>query len=183
MWRESSWPSQVGSATWVLQHQWIAKMTLIAQSHSLPLWLTLIHSQSQSLADNTPTEQFTDKIQVKSKKKTIQWESMISDIRSEAHANLQYDMSLAQEHWASSWLTALHNQEHIFALQKGSFRNALALCYGWQPIASHLPSNCVWSSFIIEHAMSCTKGGFHTHSDILKSEIWLLLCLQSSAMK
>ena len=74
-------------------------------SFTTPL-VTPMHSQSQSLADNTLTEQFTAKTHMKNRK-TNQWESMASDICSEAPANLQYSMSLTQEHGASSWLTAL----------------------------------------------------------------------------
>ena len=76
-------------------------------------------------------------------------------------------MSLAQGRGAWSWLTALPIQEHGFALHKEAFRDALALHYGWQ--SSHLPSNCACgASFTVEHALSCTRVGFHTlrHNDI-----------------
>ena len=81
--------------------------------------------------------------------------------------NIQYAKPLAQEHGASSWLTALPIQEHGFALHKDAFRDIPALRYGWQP--SHLPTNCVCgASLTIEHALSYTRGGFHTlrHNDI-----------------
>ena len=69
---------------------------------------------------------------------------------------MDYAMSLAQEHGVSSWLIALLMQEH--GLHKGAFHDALALRYGWQP------SNCACGAPItMEHAISCTKGGFHTH--------------------
>ena len=80
---------------------------------------------------------------------------------------LQYAMSLTQEHGASSWLTALPIQEPGFALQKGAFHDALALRYGWQP--SHLPSKCACEApYIVEHALSSTRCGFHTlqHNNI-----------------
>ena len=138
---------------------------MVMSNSTTPL-VTLIHSQSQSLADNTLTKQFTAKTLIKNRK-TNHWESTASDICSEAPANLQYAMSLALENGASSWLTALPIEEHRFALHKGAFCDALALHYAWQP--SHLPCNCACrASFTVEHALSCSRGGFDTlwHNDI-----------------
>ncbi len=48
--------------------------------------------------------------------------------------------------------------EHIFALHKGTFCDALCLRYGRQP--SRLPSHCVCGvNFTVEHALSCPCGG------------------------
>ena len=53
-------------------------------------------------------------------------------------------MDLAQEKDASNWLTSLPIQEFGFALHKGAFRDAfrdaLSLCYSWQP--SGVSSSC-----------------------------------------
>lgn len=66
---------------------------------------------------------------------------------------------LAQEKGASSWLTSLPLKEFNFALHKGAFRDAIALRYGWIP--NNIPTQCpCGSSFSIEHALSCSKGGF-----------------------
>ena len=66
---------------------------------------------------------------------------------------------LAEEKGASSWLTTLPIEEHGFSLHKGAFSDALALRYGWTP--SRSPTNCeCGSSFSVEHALSCNKGGF-----------------------
>ena len=57
--------------------------------------------------------------------------------------------------------------EHGFSLHKGAFRDALSLCYGWQLIP--LPGNCVYGKhFTIEHAFSCSQGGFPSlrHNDV-----------------
>ena len=39
------------------------------------------------------------------------------------------------------------------------FRDALCLCYNWQP--PHMPSNCVCGQpFSVDHALNCHTGGF-----------------------
>ena len=64
-----------------------------------------------------------------------------------------------QEKWCSSWLSTLPIMEHGFALHKGAFRDALCLRYGWHP--SNLPSYCsCGKEFTVEHALSCSHGGF-----------------------
>ena len=46
-----------------------------------------------------------------------------------------------------------------FALHKGAFRDALALCYGWPPL--YAPSHCVYDeSFSTAHALSCRLWGY-----------------------
>ena len=65
-------------------------------------------------------------------------------VRAQLPTSLQYAMDLAQEKGALSWLTALPIQEHKFTLHKGTFRDALALHYSWQP--THTPTNCSCST-------------------------------------
>ena len=86
--------------------------------------------------------------------------------------SLQSSMVLAQEKGASSWLTTLPIEEFGFALHKGTFQDALALRYNWQP--QHVPSTCACGTkFSVEHALSCPKGGFpsirHNESGIQPS--------------
>ena len=74
-------------------------------------------------------------------------------------ASLQRAVSLASEKGSSTWLTVLPLSEHGFALHKGAFPDALALRYGWIP--DRLPTKCACgSSFSVEHALCCAKGGF-----------------------
>ena len=76
-------------------------------------------------------------------------------------------MVLTQEKSASSWLTTLSISKHGFALHKGAFRDALALRYGWDP--PNTPSHCICGkSFTVEHALSCSFGGYPTlrHNEI-----------------
>ena len=70
----------------------------------------------------------------------------------------QRSVTLAKEKGASTWLSVKPIEEHGFALNKGEFRDALCLRYGWRP--KHLPSHCICGkAFNAEHAMSCNHGG------------------------
>ena len=76
-------------------------------------------------------------------------------------------MDLAQEPGASSWLTSLPIDEFGFALHKGAFHDAIALRYNWDPLHTPLRCDC-GTKFSVEHALSCSKGGFpsNRHNDI-----------------
>ena len=79
----------------------------------------------------------------------------------------QRAVTLVREKGSSTWLTALPLAEHGFTLHKGAFHDALALRYGWTP--SNLPAKCeCGSSFSVEHALSCARGGFPSirHNEI-----------------
>ena len=81
--------------------------------------------------------------------------------------NMQRSVNLSKEKGASSWLTTLPLKTHGFTLHKQAFRDALSLRYGWTP--NKLPSKCACgSSFTVEHALSCAKGGFPSirHNEI-----------------
>lgn len=60
---------------------------------------------------------------------------------------------------SSFWLTVISLQEHGFFQNKGEFHDALYLRYGWD--IKNAPKSCVYgSSFSIDHAMTCKRGGF-----------------------
>ena len=68
-------------------------------------------------------------------------------------------MRWAQEHGASTWLTALPLTAHGFNLTRREFLDALCLRYGWTP--ANLPSLCSCGrNFTVEHALSCMRGGY-----------------------
>ena len=52
-------------------------------------------------------------------------------------------------------------EEFGLTLHKGSFRDAIALWYGWQPLHT-LGHMCLWPNFCVEHVLSCLKGSFPT---------------------
>ena len=54
-----------------------------------------------------------------------------------------------------------------FTLHKAAFHDALALTYGWLP--NNMPSTCdCGKQFSVDHALSCSKGGFPSirHNEI-----------------
>ena len=67
---------------------------------------------------------------------------------------------------ASSWLGVLPLTEHRFNLHKGVFRDALSLTL-W--MATDPPSRqlCIEKHLTVEHAFSCSQGGFPSlrHND------------------
>ena len=73
----------------------------------------------------------------------------------------------AQEKGTSSWMVALPIQRHGFALDKGSFWDAIALRYGWH--LQMTPSNCrCGKDFSTDHVLTCKHGGWYTvqHNDL-----------------
>ena len=68
-------------------------------------------------------------------------------------------VNLAAEKGASNWLSVLLVAEHGFYLHKTAFRDAICLRFGWRP--KRLPEKCICgSSFTVEHALTCNRGGF-----------------------
>ena len=91
----------------------------------------------------------------------------VADLWERLPTPVQRATDVASEKGASAWLMALPLADHAFDLQKGSFRDAMCLHYGWQ--LHHLPSQCVCGKeFDQEHAFSCPTGGLPTlrHNEI-----------------
>ena len=66
-------------------------------------------------------------------------------------------MDLARERGASP--ISLPIEEHGLCLHNGAFVDALALRFGWAP--SRTPTSCTCgANFSVDHALSCSKGGF-----------------------
>ena len=95
------------------------------------------------------------------------YSTTLSSICANLNHSLQLAVDLATTKGASSWLSALPLAEHGFVLHKSAFHDALALFYGW-PL-SRTPSHCACgTSFTVDHALSCPKGGLPTlrHNEI-----------------
>ena len=82
-----------------------------------------------------------------------------AELKDKLPDSLQRAISLSTEKGSSSWLSTLPIAEHGFALHKSAFRDALCLRYGWYP--SNMPLHCTCGKqFSVEHALSCSHGGF-----------------------
>ena len=85
-------------------------------------------------------------------------QQLASDVRKTLSPLKQRIMDLLKEKGSSSWLSALPLKDHGFSLNKGEFRDALCLRYGWQ--LRNLPQYCICGKgFSTDHAMICTHGG------------------------
>ena len=125
---------------------------------SLPPLVALILQQSDSYPPEAKEEQVKEKNNARCLQRQQDSEKAI-ELKGRLPNTLQRAMDVSSEKGASSWLTTLPIAEHGFALHKGTFRDALCLRYGWRP--SHLPSNCICGKQLtVEHALSCSGGGF-----------------------
>ena len=84
---------------------------------------------------------------------------LANELNSILSTDQKIKIALAKEKGSSSWLTVLPIEEHGFFLNKGEFRDALHLRYGWD--IRNVPQSCVCgSSFSVDHALFCKRGGF-----------------------
>ena len=108
-----------------------------------------------------------------------------TSIYSSLSSAIQRLIDIAQEKGSSTWLSVVPLRSHGYHLHKGAFRDALCLCYGWEPPV--LPFLCVCGSpFTINHAFNCHCGGFPSlrHNEIrdiiasLMTEVCPQLCAE-----
>ena len=118
----------------------------------------LILQQDLSYPSSVEHEQATAIKKIKAQRRRNLSEEA-AKLRENLPSDLQQSMAFASEKGASCWLGVLPLTEQGFDLHKGAFRDALSLRYGRQ--LSHLPSHCVCGkNFTVEHAFSCSCGGF-----------------------
>ena len=89
-------------------------------------------------------------------------EILAAQVRESLPTTKQRVMDLLGKKGSSSWLTALPLKDQSFILNKGEFRNALGLRYGWQlkNLAHYCVSVC-GVSFSTDNAMICLHGGMN----------------------
>ena len=136
-----------------------------SQSVTAPLAALILQQECTYPADVT-MEQTAINRKIKAQRHQQQQKEAAS-LREKLPQDMKRVMDFCSEKGASSWLGVIPLEEHGFRLHKGAFRDALCLRYGWQ--LSHLPSQCVCGkNFTVEHAFSCSCGGFPTlrHNDI-----------------
>ena len=117
---------------------------------------TIMAMQNTNLPD--PSEVAEIRNQMKKQKHNFQQQSAIS-VEQYLPSATQRAMHQAQDKGASSWLSALPLKEHGFNLNKGEFRDALAIRYNSS--LRSLPTKCPCGQrFDLDHALNCKRGGF-----------------------
>ena len=91
---------------------------------------------------------------IKKRRRELQ-EQHAQDIQGQLNPQLQRSAELARERGASAWLTVLPVAEHGFLLNKGEFRDALCLRYGWNLRNTPISCNC-GTPFSVDHARPAT---------------------------
>ena len=112
------------------------------------------------------TEQLSRKSAIHNSKSS-NYSDRSSSLRTHLDPSSQRALDLASAKGASNWLTTRPLQEHGFALHKSAFHDAVALHYGWS--LQRTPAHCACgTSFSVEHALSCPKGGLPSirHNEI-----------------
>ena len=109
--------------------------------------------------------------------------TMLQKVRAEMTEQQRKLNSLACEKHASLWLTTLPLKNEGYALTKQQFWDLIRIRYGWQ--LKRLPVNCeCGSSFTVDHAMSCKKGGFislrHNHLRNITANLLSECCKDTS---
>ena len=118
----------------------------------------LIVEQSHALPNTANAQQLRIRKESAKVRKHRQAQSAI-ELKDQLPINMQRAMSLSTEKGSSNWLSTLSIAEHGFALHKSAFRDTYCLRYGWHP--PNLPLQCTCGKqFSVEHALSCTHGGF-----------------------
>ena len=127
--------------------------------------VTIIASQDQNIEIDL-TDVITAKREIRVSNRQ-QSEEQAEAIYSQLTPQLKRSVDLAKECGASSWLSVLPLSDQGFHLNKGEFRDALCLRYGWD--LSNTPRSCnCGKPFTTDHAMVCHMGGFPTirHNEI-----------------
>ena len=120
----------------------------------------LISDQCDEYAYECIAAQLAAKTETRTNKRNLEKEAALA-VRDLLPDSMQRAIDLAQEKGASSWLMSRPIEEFGFSLHKGAFRDAIALRYGWTPL--NIPTHCACgTSFSVQHALSCPKGGFPT---------------------
>ena len=133
---------------------------------TMPL-LALVMAQERTL-DATGmayTQKKIRKSQLKEKEES--YRKSLEVIKETAPRELKIAIEHACEKGASSWVTARPLHSPWTVLNKGQFRDAIYLRYGWEPLG--LPEKCrCGAQFNVTHAMQCMTGGYrgHMHNEV-----------------
>ena len=113
------------------------------------------------------SEQAVDQTEITAIKKNIRktnrqrQEDQAKEIHNHLNPKLRHSIDLAREKGCSGWLSVLQLEDHDFYVQKGEFRDALCLKYGWSLRNTPHTCNC-GTVFSVDHAMIWHMGGYPT---------------------
>ena len=132
--------------------------------------------QGSDLPD--PSEVMEIRNQLKRQKLTFQ-QHTAEAVEQNLPTTTKRAMKQAQDKGASSWLSALPLEEQGFNLNKGEFRDALAIRYNTS--LRSLPSKCPCGQrFDTDHALNCKRGGFvimrHNNVQDFESNLLAQVC-------
>ena len=94
-------------------------------------------------------------------KKSIEeyFKNVIERLTAEMNDKEKCLVAISTQTGVSNWLTVLPITEFGFRLSEQQFWDSIRLQYGWE--ISNLPKSCTCGNkFVIQHSMSCKKGGF-----------------------
>ena len=138
--------------------------TISANQHYLAsqhITAVLVHNiQQQSVTEHQDFNNLQQRVKADEKKKrTATLKEKADKLLPKLSPSLQRCVQLSQEKGASSWLSALPLEQHGYNLHKSEFKDAIALRYDL-PL-QRLPSHCKCGNFFnVEHALSCSTGGY-----------------------
>ena len=158
-------PARLGGLGFRLPSHHADREHQCSQSITMPLRDHIL-DQDEEYSYDILNEQMQNRAQVSSDNRKRSQEEAEA-LHQQLPMQLQRAMDLAKQKGASSWLTVLPLSEHGFTLHRAAFHDALALRYGWTP--TNMPSTCdCGKHFSVEHALSCSRGGFPSirHNEI-----------------
>ena len=138
--------------------RWIAQSQYKDSKLKTAIHSETIRQQKHVMLETTPEGKSIAEVQNEVKEARSQWRAQnIEGI--EIPEQLRTCIAQAKDEGASSWLNALPLKEQNLHLNKEQFSDALCLRYNQR--IKNLPSTCpCGSTFNVEHALNCKKGGF-----------------------
>ena len=137
-----------------LEHQYSVVATKPLSDAILQQSLTLLPEEAKELYECIKKSK-----QKISSEKTAFYKHKLADIQGQCSHEVSRNLDILGRKGASSWLTALPLEEFRYTLSKQEFTDAILMRYK-HPIKG-IPKTCACSKpNSIDHALSCSKGGY-----------------------
>ena len=152
-----TWKAPSGSRYWLTNPEVISDDNFQA---SVKLTAPLVAVTQDQTFEIDPNDIFVAKTEIRASNHRHS-EDRANTIYSQLMPEMKRCVDITKERGSSSWVSVLPLLEHGFHLQKGEFKDALCLRYGWS--LSNTPQLCnCGKAFTVNHAMVCYMGGFPT---------------------